>query len=132
MVDGEEHKTEPIDRVKGPDFCLIISFSSSLHDFYNEEKHYKKLVEELPKKVKQLNGGWQFYNHLDDPNVLEKNEYHPIYIRKPMLDVFCGTESCEDQEERFYEAASELIKLVVEEESFWMLREVSKEYSTKK
>ena len=128
LVDGEEHKTEPIDRVKGPDFCLIISFSPSLHDFYNEENHYKKLVEELPKKVKQLNDGWQFYDHLKDFEAPRKNKYHPIHIRKPMLDVFCGTESCEDQEERFYEAARELIKLVVEEESFWALRESCKEY----
>ena len=45
-----------------------------------------------------------------------------------MLDVFCGTESGEDQEERFYEEASKLIRLVAEEESFWALRESCKEY----
>ncbi len=129
LVDGEDHKTEPIDRVKGPDFCLIISFSQSLHDFYPKEKSYKKLVEELlPKKVEQLNDGWQFYDHLKDFEAPRKNKYHPIHIRKPMLDVFCGTESCEDQEERFYEAASTLIRLVAEEESFWALRESCKEY----
>ena len=129
LVDGEDHKTEPIDPFKGPDFCLIISFSGSLHDFYTEEKSYKKLVEELlPKKVEQLNDGWQFYDHLKDFEAPRKNKYHPIHIRKPMLDVFCGTESGEDQEERFYEAASELIKLVVEEESFWSLRDACKEY----
>lgn len=124
LVDGKDHKTEPIDLVKGPDFCLIMSFDQSLHDFYTEEKSYKKLVEELlPKKVEQLNDGWQFYDHLKDFEAPRKNKYHPIHIRKPMLDVFCGTESCEDQEERFYEAASTLIRLVAEEESFWALRE---------
>ena len=129
LVDGKDHRTEPIDPVKGPDFCLIIDFSGSLHDFYTEEKSYKKLVEELlPKKVEQLNDGWQFYDHLKDFEAPKKNKYHPIHIRKPMLDVFCGTESGEDQEERFYEAASELIKLVVEEESFWSLRDACKEY----
>lgn len=129
LVDGKDHKTEPIDLVKGPDFCLIISFDQSLHDFYTEEKSYKKLVEELlPKKVEQLNDGWQFYDHLKDFEAPRKNKYHPIHIRKPMLDVFCGTESCEDQEERFYEAASTLIRLVAEEESFWALRESCKEY----
>ena len=129
LVDGKDHKTEPIDPVKGPDFCLIISFSQSLHDFYTEKKSYKKLVEELlPKKVEQLNDGWQFYDHLKDFEAPGKNKYHPIHIRKPMLDVFCGTESCEDQEERFYEAASKLIRLVAEEESFWALRESCKEY----
>ena len=78
-------------------------------------------MEELSKKVAQLNDGWEFYNHLDDHN--KPNKQNPIHIRKPMLDVFLGTESCEDQEERFYEAASELIKLVAEEDSFWALRE---------
>ena len=124
LLDGEDHKTEPIDRVKGPDFCLIISFSYSLLNFYNKKEEYKKLVEELSKKVAQLNDGWEFYNHLDDHN--EPNKHHPIHIRKPMLDVFLGTESCEDQEERFYEAASELIKLVAEEDSFWELRDACK------
>ena len=103
--------------------------SESLHDFYSKEKSYKKLVEELqPKKVEQLNDGWQFYDHLKDFEAPRKNKYHPIHIRKPMLDVFCGTESCEDQEERFYEAASKLIRLVAEEDSFWTLRESCKEY----
>ncbi len=126
LVDGEDHKTEPIEPVKGPDFCLIISFTGLLHDFYNGEENYKKLVEELSKKVEQLKDGWEFYNHLDDHNA--PNKYHPFHIRKPMLDVFCGTESCEDQEERFYEAASKLIRLVAEEGSFWALRESCKEY----
>ena len=129
LLDGEDHKTEPIDPVKGPDFCLIISFSKSLHGFYYREENYKKLVEELlPKKVEQLNDGWQFYDHLKDFEAPKKNKYHPIHIRKPMLDVFCGTESCEDQEDRFYGAASELIKLVAEEESFWSLRDACKEH----
>ena len=43
-----------------------------------------------------------------------------------MLDVFLGTESCEDQEKRFYEAASKLIRLVAEEDSFWELRDACK------
>ena len=131
MVDGKDHKIEPIDPVKGPDFCLIIgSFSYSLLDLYNTKEEYKKLVTVLEKKVAQLNDGWEFYNHLDDHN--DPNKHHPIHIRKPMLDVFCGTESCEDQEQRFYEVASKLIKLVAEEESFWALRESCREYLSQK
>ena len=128
LLDGKDHETKLIDPVKGPDFCLIFSFSQSLHKSYPKKKNYKKLVAVLQKKVEQLNDGWEFYNHLDDHNAPNKNKYHPIHIRKPMLDVFCGTESCEEQEERFYEAASELIKLVAEEDSFWALRESCKKY----
>ena len=121
IVDGEDHRIEPINPVKGPDFCLIISFYGSLYNFYPKKEAYKKLLAVLQKKVAHLNDGWEFYNHLDDHN--EPNKQHPIYIRKPMLDVFCGTESCEDQEQRFYEVASKLIELVVKEESFWALKE---------
>ena len=129
LLDGEDHRTEPSDRVKGPDFCLIIgSFSYSLLDLYNTKEEYKKLVKELSKKVAQLNDGWKFYNHLDDHN--DPNKHHPIHIRKPMLDVFFGTKSCEDQEQRFYEVASKLIKLVAKEESFWTLRESLQKHSS--
>lgn len=55
------------------------------------------------------------------------NKWHPIHIRKPLLDVFAGTEKYEEQEERFYEAASKLIELIAEEESFWKLRAYCKE-----
>ena len=126
LLDAKAHYTNLIDPDKGPDFCLIISFDDSLHDFYNNKvPAYKKLVEELSKKVAQLNDGWEFYDHLADSDAPRKNKTNPIYIRKPMRDVL-GTESCEDQEERFYEAASELIKLVAEEESFWELRDACK------
>ena len=54
--------------------------------------------------------------------VEKPNRYHPIHIQKPLLDVFAGTEKYEEQEENFYEAASFLIKLFAEEESFWKLR----------
>ena len=130
LVDREDHKTEPIDPDKGPDFCLIISFSTSLNDLYQKKENYKKLVAELSTKVEQLNDGWEFYDHLDDRTVNEPNKNNPIHIRKPMLDVFSGTESCEDQEERFYEVASKLIRLVVEEESFWALRESLQKHSS--
>ena len=127
LVDGDDHYTKPLDPIKGPDFCLIVSFSGSLHSFYSKEKSYEILVEILQNKVRRLDGQWQFYNHLADPNVPEKNWYHPFHIRKPLLDVFSGTETLEDQENRFYNTGTKLIKLVAEEESFWTLRKVCKE-----
>ena len=124
LLDGTDHRTEPIDYAKGPDFCLILSFDRSLHDTYSTNEHYLKLLCNVQRKLNDKWNGWEFYNHLEE--VEKPNKWHPIHIRKPLLDVFAGTENYEEQEERFYEAASFLIKLFVEEESFWKLREYCK------
>ena len=127
LLDGTDHRTEPIDYAKGPDFCLILSFDQPLHDTYSTNEHYLKLLCNVQQKLNDESKGWEFYNHLEDRTVRNPNKWHPIHIRKPLLDVFAGTENYEEQEERFYEAASDLIKLVTEEESFWKLRAYCKE-----
>ena len=127
LLYGEDHCTEPTDYAKGPDFCLILSFVSHLHGTYRTNEHYLKLLCNVHQKLNDESKGWEFYNHLEDRTVGDPNKWHPIHIRKPLLDVFAGTENYEEQEERFYEAASFLIKLFAEEESFWKLREYCKE-----
>ncbi len=123
LVDGTDHCTEPLDLDKGPDFCLIISFSYSLLELYGEKRSYRALVASLQEKVAGLDDGWDFYNHLIDEGASEKNLHHPLHIRKPMLDVLAGTETCEDQEDRFYSSAQMLVELVAEEGAFWELRQ---------
>ena len=125
LLNGTDHRTEPIDYAKGPDFCLILGFDKPLHDTYSTNEHYLKLLCNVQQKLNDGWNGWKFYNHLEE--VERPNRYHPIHIRKSLLDVFAGTESYEEQEKKFYNAASELIKLVAEEESFWKLREYCKE-----
>lgn len=125
LLNGTDHRTEPIDYAKGPDFCLILSFKNPLHDTYSTNEHYLKLLCNVQQRLNDGWNGWEFYNHLEE--VAKSNRWHPIHIRKPLLDVFAGTENYEEQEERFYEAASFLIKLFAKEESFWKLREYCKE-----
>ena len=129
LLDGKDHRTEPIDYAKGPDFCLIFSFASHLwhHLYEKRNEHYNELSCRVQNKLRDGWNGWEFYNHLEDRTVKRPNKWHPIHIRKPLLDVFAGTGKYEEQEERFYEAASKLIDLVVEEESFWKLRAYCKE-----
>ena len=127
LLDGEDHCTEPTDYAKGPDFCLILSFAIHLHGTYRTNEHYLELLCNVRQKLNDESKGWKFYNHLEDCTVRNPNKWHPIHIRKPLLDVFAGTENYEEQEERFYEAASFLIKLFGDEESFWKLREWCKE-----
>ena len=122
LLNGNDHCTKPTNASKGPDFCLILDIDSSLHNQYPTNDNYTKLIDNLSKKVAKLNDGWQFYNHLGDSKIKTKNKWHPIHIRKPMLDVFLGSISIEKQAEVFYETANKLIKLVSSEDHFWELR----------
>ena len=130
LLDGRDHRTEPIDYAKGPDFCLIISFKGHLHGTYRTNEHYRELLCNVQQRLNDGCNGWEFYNHLEE--VERPNRYHPIHIRKPLLDVFDGTEKYEEQEERFYEVVSDLMKLVAGEESFWKLRDYCREQSTQR
>ncbi len=123
LLDGTDHCTKIMDLAKGPDFCLIFGFKEDLHDEYPSNKYYIEMVSNLSIKVASLNRGWQFYNHLDDDEIKKRNKWHPIHIRKPMLDVFVGTSTVEEQAKRFYETANELIKIVTDEDCFWKLRD---------
>lgn len=121
LLDGTDHCTKPIDSAKGPDFCLILSFNEDLHNEYPSNPHYMEMVSNLAREVGNLNNGWQFYNHLDE--VERPNRWHPIHIRKSMLDVFAGTLNTEDQDKRFYDGANLLINTVIHEDCFLRLTE---------
>ncbi len=129
LLNDLHYQIGPIDYDKGPDFYLLLHFDKNhLHDIYTKNDHYKELVRNLSSKVKESKDGWKFHHHLKSLDISEEDKKRfPIHIRKPLLDVFAGTESYEEQECLFYNAASELIKLVAEEESFWKLREYCKE-----
>ena len=128
LLDREVHHIEPITSAKGPDFCLLLCFAARLYRTYRENEHYRELLCNVQQRLNNGYNGWRFYNHLEE--VEKPNRYHPIHIQKPLLDVFAGTKKYEEQEERFYEAASFLIKLFGDEESFWKLREWCKEQDT--
>lgn len=124
LLDGNDHCTKPINAAKGPDFCLILDFDDNLHSQYPSNSHYIEFVKIVSKKITDLNNGWEFYHHLSDNKVKnkKKNKWHPIHIRKPMLDVFVGTMSIEEQANVFYQTANQIIKIVTDEDCFWYLR----------
>jgi hypothetical protein len=126
LLDGSDHCTKPISLLKGPDFCLILDFDNDLHSKYPSYNSYIKMVESLSKKINKISDGWQFYNHLGDNQIKTKNKWHPIHIRKPMLDVFVGLESIEEQAKVFYETAKQIVELVTNEKYFWKLRDECK------
>jgi len=123
LLDGKDHCTKPINAAKGPDFCLILDFDEELHSQYPSNRHYTDFVRIVSKKITDLNNGWEFYHHLDDNKVKNKNKWHPIHIRKPMLDVFVGSMSIEEQSDIFYKTANQIIEIVTDEACFWSLRD---------
>ncbi|MGD1851141.1 MAG: hypothetical protein ACFCBU_11230 [Cyanophyceae cyanobacterium] len=127
-VDGEPYGFPPSYAEKGPDFCLILEFDCSFHGQYPLNQNYVQLVDRLSTKVATLGEGWELYCCLVDPAVDQyakgkDYQWRPIYIRKPLLEVFAGTSTGEEQGDRFYDEANKLIKLVTEEDYFWRLRE---------
>lgn len=122
LLNGKDHCVKPSDINQGPDFCLILSFEKIHHKDYPINNYYLEFIESLESKIKNLDEGWSFYHHIRDSSVRKKNKYHPVYIRKPMLNVFAGSELAEEQEDIFCRTANMLVDLVGEEESFWSLR----------
>lgn len=121
MTDWEDHAIPPLYH-NSPDFVILLSFEDTLHGYYPSNKNYLDLVEELSKKFFQNENGWQFYNHLEDDEVGEKNSYHPIYIRKPLIELLKGTITAEDQDMRFENAIAEILPTILESKYFHNLR----------
>ncbi len=124
LLDGADHCTEPIDKFKGPDFSIIISFDRELHDKYQHNKHYKEFVDSISRKVTELDDGWDFYHHIEDKNRRNINKWHPIHIRKPAIQVFAGTQTIEGQVNNFYNEAKIILDMINNEGSFQKLRNV--------
>lgn len=122
LLDGRDHYTKPINAAKGPDFCLILDFESDLHSRYPSNAHYIEFVKNVSRKITTTCKDWEFYNHLENNEALRKNRWHPIHIRRPLLDVFAGSTTLEEQASRFYHSANVILKIIAEEECFWSLR----------
>ncbi|OQX28814.1 MAG: hypothetical protein B0D92_06960 [Spirochaeta sp. LUC14_002_19_P3] len=135
VIDYEDYNVKPL-IPPSPDCSIIIDFWEEHHDTYVKHKLYHAMLEELENRVSILNKelasrmpdpdiGWDFHNHLkadDDP----KNLWHPIHIRMPMLELFRGTCTSEEQDERFIEKVSEVLLIIKDCKPFWELRSVLK------
>ncbi len=122
LLDGKDHCTKPINKYKGPDFCLIIDFSEDLHSQYPYDPDYIEMIKKLEIDVGKLGDGWELYDHLNDPDARTKNKWHPVHIRKPMLDIFKGTTTVEEQADQFCENADKLLDIIDMNPFFWKLR----------
>ena len=67
--------------------------------------------------------GGNFTTIIEDDSARRKNRWHPIHIRRPLLDVLAGTKSTKDQEDTFYNQISSILDIITSIDSFWHLRE---------
>jgi hypothetical protein len=81
----------------------------------------------LQEEVEKLDDNWNFYNHINDETVDKKNYWHPIHIRKPMIDLFKGTVTAEEQENKFIEAVNTILPIIIQSEYFKNLKNDMKE-----
>jgi len=129
LIDGEDHSTTLLLEEKSPDFSIIFTFDQDLHNKYPQNIHYNNFVEYLRREINNL-GDWNFYHHIEDETLREKdkNYWHPIHIRKPMLELLRGTKEHEEQEERFMVAAKEILPIIINSSEY---RNLKNEFKTK-
>lgn len=122
MAEWEKHAVNPILGDNSPDFVVLLSFEQDLHDLYPNDPDFILLTNELAQSLTDDNHDWQFYNHLKDDSVEEKNIWHPLYFRKPMIEVFRGTKNADDQERRFMDCAKEILPKIINSTHFKNIR----------
>ena len=123
LIDGEEHCTRPLLEKKSPDFSVIIDFDINLHNQYPQHVIYKKFVGRVSDEIVKLNNGWDFYHHIEDQSIESVNKWHPIHIRKPMLELFRGTIIIEEQIQIFMKNTKEILNVIFCENKIQQLRD---------
>ena len=128
LLDGEiDHKTKPSAPKSGPDFCVIIDFAKEYHREYPKHPLYQSLVNRLKVVFKQPHIQYQLYCHLEEDPGSAKNPWHPVHIRMPMLELFRGTQTIEQQLEVFLKASGDILEILFEGTEIQELREELRE-----
>ena len=122
MIDGKDHKTTPVLNKISPDFVVIISFIYELRKDYSQNILYKNLVSKLSEKIKILNENLDFYNHLEDQNKTEHNLFHPIHIRKPVIELFKNSKTHIEKINKCIDLSSKVLNVIMECDEFMELR----------
>lgn len=106
IIDGTDHRVKPSEPLKGPDFCLVLSFDpkegSPSRDVYLRSPEFKRLQERLTRDPQ----GWDYQD-------TSAHLWHPLHLRRPILDVLRGTQKLEEQVERFITHGREAIDVLL-------------------
>lgn len=115
VLNGKDHLIDC--RMKdGLKMILNISISQKYHDHYFKWPEYIGLIEELEQKTENIGNKWTFYNHRAEAKPF--NQWHPLYLEYPMIELFQGTEIAAEQEVRFKEMAEDALNMLMSCSSF--------------
>lgn len=93
-----------------PDFCIIVGANPEIRPDYPGSVELTTLRSALHNTLEASCPEFQFLDHFatcDDPN-----RWHPIHIRMPMVELFRGTITADEQYLRFNDAASRVLAVV--------------------
>lgn len=121
MLDGADHKVEPSAPQLGPDFCCVLSYNIKAEnaptwDDFIQGSAYRRLCARLASE----GDGWDVLDHIKAHS--KPNRWHPLHIRRPLLEVMRGTQTLDEQLDAFMDASREVLDLVVrggELDAFW-------------
>ena len=107
ILDPSDHKIEPDNRQKGPDFVVILDVENNdqsiYHSVLNSDK-YKK----LSTKLSENSGTFTFL-----PHDKLKNKWRLAVLKKPLFDILFSKYSYEEQAEAIKRAIIEGIELML-------------------
>jgi hypothetical protein len=129
IVDPTDHCYSYKNKNSGIDLCLIISFDQSevsgkdCNCFgkidYEKDQLFHDMVEELS-VLCNTSDGYDLYKHF---TIEDRNNWHPVYLRKPIAEIFLGTQKQEDQILRVVFETEKLLEILNSCKSFLDLRE---------
>lgn len=106
ILDGTDHRVKPSEPLKGPDFSLVLSYTrdegAPPRDLYLDSPEFKDLQRRLASDAR----GWDYADTREHP-------WHPIHLRRPLLDVFRGTLDFDGQVEQFIACGREAIEVLL-------------------
>ncbi len=111
MLNGDDHRVGLSNRELGPDFSLVLTYHQDDGEPPREEFLGSDEFARLKKRLAADAGGWDFVDHfLNNPN---PNPWHPLHLRKPLLEVMRGTQTFEEQVLAFLKAGREVIEVLL-------------------
>lgn len=116
ILDPRDHSVHPLSS-SGPDFVIIVStvkppnYAGFGWERFNEEE-----VGKLADSIRPRAGRWVVYEHLKDPNPLggKWNQYHRLYLRRELAEVWRGATTPEERFRKWMSAAEEGLRILTD------------------
>ncbi len=121
LLDTKDHKVEPVDENKSPDFSLIVDFNDAYHEKYPTNDFYLNFKKDIRSILETTKFTWDMYDIADHNG--SKNKWHPLHIRVPMREIFVETENIDSQADRFFQYTEDIVPKIIALPSLQKMKE---------